>query len=400
MLYYYIASDKEGKVFESQIDAASLEAVLQYLANKELHPVSVKPARIGHVSGGFFSKRITIADKVFLTKYLSLMLQVGTDLLSAIDILIADFEKPVVKQLLLEVRENLTKGLPFYEAFTKYPKVFSPVFINLVKAAETSGSLQQTFEDLSKSLGKEAELRGNIRTALIYPSIILVFSVVIFLFLSTFALPKIANVFIQGGITPPTFSRIVFGIGLFVNDNVFTVIGSLIAAVLAVFFALRTTVGRRVIQQIMWKTPIIKQVYRDIAVQRFASTLAALIKAGLPIITALKITAEVVGVEDFRLALIHLSDEGLAKGLTVGEAFRRETVFPKVVTNLVAISEKAGHLENVLNTLGEFYTGRVDSSVKTLVTFLEPILLLCMGGMVATIALAIVIPIYQLTSTF
>lgn len=398
MIYTYIASDKQGKVYEAQMDAQNLEEVLRHLSTRGLYPVSVKPLK--GVARGLFGGKITLADKVFFTKYLALMLQVGTDLLSAIDILIADFEKPAVKQLLLEIRENLSKGKPFYEAFVKYPRVFSPVFINLVKAAESSGNLQHTFEELSVSLGKEAALRGNVRAALIYPAVILFASLAIFIFLSTFALPKIANVFLQGGIVPPTFSRVVFGVGLFVNDHIFVILIALFVFGTGLFYASRTSVGKQVLQQILWKTPVVRAVYQDIAIQRFAATFSSLIKAGLPIIAAIKITADVVGAEAYRTALIHLADEGLAKGLTVGEAFRRETAFPKVVTNLVAISEKAGHLENVLGTLSDFYAARVDSGVRTLVTVLEPILLLMMGGMVAVIALSIVIPIYQLTQTF
>jgi len=146
--------------------------------------------------------------------------------------------------------------------------------------------------------------------------------------------------------------------------------------------------------------PLIKKIYKDIAIQRFASTFSALLKAGLPIIDSLKITASVVGVEEVRLALIRIADEGLAKGLTVGDAFRREFVFPRVIINLMAISEKSGHLEEVLNTLADFYASNIDATVKSVVAVIEPVLLIFMGGLVGTIALSIIIPIYQLATKF
>jgi len=136
------------------------------------------------------------------------------------------------------------------------------------------------------------------------------------------------------------------------------------------------------------------------AIQRFATTLSSLMKAGLPILNATRITADVVGSEEFRGSLLRITDEGLAKGLTIGEAFRRETIFPRVVVNLVAISEKAGHLSEVLGTLAEFYSSSVDAKIRGLVSVIEPILLLIMGLVVGTIAVAIIIPIYQLTTQF
>ncbi len=401
MLYHYLAADKDERIVEGDFDADNLEQVLRFLGSKDLRPVSVKPVKetvsgVQAILGG-----IKIADKVFLTKYLSLMLKVGTDLLSAINILIADFDKPAMKSFLLEVRENLTKGQPFYTAFERHPKVFSPVFVNLVKAAEASGNLQQTFEDLSRSLQEEAELRNRVRGALIYPIILLITSVLVFLFLVTFALPKIAKVFLETGLNPPTFSRIVFGIGLFVNDNIWWFVSFFIILIgPGTYFFWRTQVGRQMLSRALGKMPIVRTIYRDLAVQRFSATFSALMKAGLPIMQTTQLTAEVVGSEEFRVSLNRIANEGLAKGLTIGEAFRRETIFPRVVTNLVAISERAGHLEEVLKTLADFYASKVDGSVKALVSFLEPALLLVMGIMVATIALSIIIPIYQLTTQF
>ena len=401
MLYHFIAANKEGKLEEADLEAASLEDVLRYLAGRDLRPVSVKSLRTER--SGIFGRlgKITLEDKVFLSKYLALMLRVGTDLLQAINILIADFEKPAMKNFLLEVRENLSQGKPFYEAFARHPQNFSLVMVNLLKAAETSGNLQGTFETLSVSLAKEAELRSKVRSALIYPVIILSASMGLFVFLATFALPRIADVFMKGGIEPPFFSRVVFTIGLFVGDNVAMFLLTLAALIgFFIWFVFYNALGRAITARILTRTPGVRKLYEEIAVQRFASTFASLLRAGLPIVEATKITADVVDADAFRAALMRIADEGLTKGLTIGEAFRRETVFPKVVTNLIAISEKAGHLTEVLETLSDFYASNVDAGVKTMVAFLEPALLLFMGIMVGGIALSIIVPIYQLTAQF
>ncbi len=401
MLYHYLAAEKSGRIVESDFDAENLAQVLQYLGGRGLRPITVKP--VAAASGGFrniFSSIKTV-DKVFLTKYLSLMLKVGTDLLSAINILIADFEKPAMKNLLLEIRENLTKGRPFYEAFARYPKVFSKVFVNLVKAAEASGNLQETFEDLSTSLEEEVQLRSHVRAALVYPIILLCASLAIFMFLVTFAVPKIAKVFGDTGVQPPIFSRIVFGVGLFVNDHIIAFgVGFLLVVAPSIYVFGWTELGKRLVGQLASRLPVLRKVYRDIAVHRFLTTFGSLMKAGLPIVECIHITAEVVSAQQFRIALFRIADEGITKGLTIGDAFRRETVFPRVVTNLIAISEKAGHLEEVLNTLAHFYATSIDAGIKSLVSLLEPALLLFMGFLVGGIAISIIVPIYQLTSQF
>ncbi len=329
------------------------------------------------------------------------MLSVGTDLLSAINILIADFDKPSVKSFLYEVQDNLSHGQRFYKAFERYPTVFSLTFVNLVKAAEESGTLQTTFDELSIDLSREAELRGRVRSALAYPIILLVVSVLVILFLVIFALPRIAKVFNESGVKPPLFSQIVFSVGLFMGDHILLLLAIfLLTAGGSAYFFWRTEYGRRLLNRALTRLPLTGKIYRELAIQRFASTLSALMRAGVPVIQALNVTADTVGHDEFRLSLRRISSEGLTKGLTIGEAFRRETVFPKVVTNLIAISESAGHLDKVLETLGEFYATNVEAGIKTLVSFLEPALLLTMGSFVAILALSIILPIYQLTSQF
>ncbi|MEK7094391.1 MAG: type II secretion system F family protein [Patescibacteria group bacterium] len=399
MLYHYLAVDEKGKVTEGEIDASSIEGLLQYLAGIKLRPISVKALGgdtriITRLFGG-----ITLSDKIFLVKYLALMLRVGTDLLSAINILITDFDKPAMRNFLLEVRDNIMKGRPFYEVFGRHPRVFSPVFINLIKAAETAGNLQETFENLATSLAQEAEMRNKIRAALIYPVLLLVFSIMIFLGVVVFALPKIAQVFTDSGIEPPWFSALVFGFGSFINNNLVTLAGfSVLFLSGSFYFFFKNDLGRRISDQTFRRLPILKRVYQDLAIQRFSSTLSDLTRAGVTIIPAMRITADAVGSRELRESILRVADEGLAKGLTIGEAFRKEAVLPRVVTNLIAISDKAGHLEEMLGTLGDFYRSNAEASIKAIVSIIEPVLLLFMGFIVGTVALSIIIPVYQLST--
>ncbi|MCL5004682.1 MAG: type II secretion system F family protein [Patescibacteria group bacterium] len=166
------------------------------------------------------------------------------------------------------------------------------------------------------------------------------------------------------------------------------------------FFMLKSVAGKKIFSRFIVRTPLIGGVLKKIALQRFASTFSALLSSGLPILDSLEITADAVGNEELKASLRRIAREGISKGLTIGEAFRKEPVFPRVVVNLMAISEKAGHIENILATLADFYTSEIESSIKSLVSFLEPILLLVIGLVIGTIALAIIVPIYQLVGQF
>jgi len=402
MKFKYVASQSNGKVVEGEFDGQGPAEVLEYLSSKGLRPVSLKTVKgIESVERGFLGSGINISDKIFLTKYLALMLKVGTDLFKAIDILMSDLEKPAMKSLLSEVRGTLEKGQPFYTTFLKYPKYFSSVFVNLIKAGESSGNLEIVFNDLSNSLQRDQELRRNIKSALTYPMILLVGSVGILILLVSFALPKIATIFTDSVNQIPPFSKVVFAVGLFLNKFIWLFLIVLVfLVVFGWYFFFKTLSGRKIAERFAYKVPVISKVLKHIALQRFATTLSSLLKSGLPILDSLEITADAVGSEELRASLMRVSREGIAKGLTIGDAFRREEAFPRVVANLIAISEKAGHTEDILETLASFYESEIESSIKTLVRFLEPALLLGIGLIIGVIALAILVPIYQLVGQF
>lgn len=404
MKYKYTATQPDGKMVEGDLEAKDTGEVLNFLSSQSLKPINVTEVK----AGGFGSKNIqlfgggiSMGDQIFLSKYIALMLRIGTSLLQAINILIDDFKKPAVKEFLMEVRSNLERGQQFYLAFAKHPGTFSQVYINLVRSGEASGNLEKVFVDLTNSLTKEKKLKDDIKGALTYPVILLITSGLILVFMVTFALPKIAKVFSESGFQPPLFSRLVFKVGLFFGKfGIYVIILGGIGIGVMIFLMKTSLVFRRLVFGLMKEMPLVKDIVKKMAIQRFAATLASLIKAGMPITDALEITAETVGETGLRDALIRISKEGLAKGLTVGEAFKREPYFPSTVVNLIAISEKAGHIEEVLDTLSDFYAGEIDSALKGLVTFLEPILLVGIGGFIGLIALSVIMPIYQLTTQF
>lgn len=402
MKFTYKAIRPDGRVSEGELESLTMNDALSQVAAMGLRPILLKPIKKNLLSGNLLrGQNITLEDKVFVMKYLSLMLKVGTDLFKAIDILIEDFDKPAVRSLLLEMRTNLEKGQPFYLTFANHPKLFDPVFVNLIKSGEVSGNLEKVFEQLSDSLEKDRELRSKIKSSLTYPVILFFAAILVLILLVSFSLPKIAGVFLQGGIQPPAFSRVVFTVGLFVGNNLFIVLGTLFSIVIGGYvFFVRSIVGKRVAYDMALRVPVIKTVIKQISLQRFAATFSSLLNSGIPIVNALEVTADSIGMPELQDALRRIGREGISKGLTVGEAFKKEPVFPKTISNLIAVSEKSGHLESILATLADFYSSEIESAVKQLVSFIEPVMLIMIGLVVGTIALATIIPVYQLTTSF
>lgn len=406
MLFHYLAADTQGKIYEADLEAESVEEVLGVLIKQGLKPLSVKPLkevvvikdRLANLTGG---GRITLQDKIFLMKYLSLMLRVGTDLFKALEILFQDFTKPAIRSFILEIKSNLEKGNPFYLSFENHPEIFSPIVVNLIKAAETSGNLEQTLMEISNAYAKEADLKSKVRSALIYPILLLTVSFGIVVLLVTFVLPRISVVFEGSGVAMPFYTRLIISFGRFVNRYALFILPSLFGSLvgLGIFF-FKTKRGNQIFNHLLRKIPLVREIILKLAIQRFSATLGSLLKAGILFVTAVEITAEAVGEERMRRALIRIAKEEIVRGVPVGEAFRKEQIFPQVVVNLIAIGEKSGHLEEILATLADFYEKEIDEALKTFVSFLEPALLIFIGGIVALIAFSVIIPIYQLVSQY
>jgi type II secretory pathway component PulF len=400
MFFHYSASNKEGKIIEGDGDFKDTEAVLEFLKNQGLAPIKLKAIKTFKSKlKRSFGSPISLVDKLFLTKYLSLMLKVGTDIFKAIDILLADFEKPAVRALLMEIRKNLEGGKPFYTTFQEYPKIFSPVFTNLIKAGEASGNLENIFQELSVSLEQERELKSRVRSALIYPILLVGLSIAILIMLVTVAIPRIASMFMTGEMKIPFITKIIFNFSFFLQSNGLWIFGLIAGLIVAAFLFFRLTLaGRLIFSRLIYKIPLVSDVLKKIAYQRFGNTFGALMGAGLPILENLEITATTVGNEEMKQALLRIGREKIVRGVTIGEAFHQEEVFPQTIRTLIAIGEKAGHTEEVLRSLADFYQSEIDNSIKSLIAIFEPMMLLFIGVVVGGIALAVILPVYQFVS--
>jgi type II secretory pathway component PulF len=403
MLFHYLAQDAKGHIKEGNINQPNTQAVLEYLTTQKLKPLSVKPLMLekGKKELFVFKKGLSLTDKVFLTKYLALMLKVGTDLFSAIDILIEDFESGPARRFLLETRANLERGEPFWKTFSQHPDYFSPVVTNLIKAGEASGNLETTLNQVSSNLERDKNLQTKVKSSLIYPVVLMIMSLFMIIFLVTFAVPRLGEMFLGTGQAIPTYTRIVLSTGMFLNRNIFIVFPLIIGIPLGLFYYFRKVKrGKELFSSLLEKLPVARDLVEKMALERFSSVLSSLIKAGMPIIQAIEVTAGAVGHPKYEAALLRIAKEHLAKGISIGDSFKKEKIFPAVGSNLLAIGEKAGHTEEILGTLSEFYAVEIEGALKTLVSMLEPLLLMFLGVVVGGIALSLIVPIYQLVGQF
>ncbi len=402
MLFHYTAFDQRNIYIEGDVDMPTLEDVLKFLNNQRLKPIKVVPVNLKANSKKFFlfRRKISLTEQIFLFKYLGLMLKVGTDILKAVDVLMQDYSEGPVKDFLLQSRSNLEKGNPFYLTFEQNKKIFSYVTINLVKAGEKSGTLQETLEKISINLEKDKDLRAKVISALTYPIILLVMMTSLLFFLMIFLFPKMGASFMQAGLKLPAFTKVLFNVSNYFNAHM--------ALVLFLFFTIptlfyiyffRTDIGQKQFSKGIRKIPPIRNFLNKMALQRLTSVLSSLIKAGMPLVDSLKVTSEAVGEEVFRISLSNVA-KYLTQGLTVGEAFRQEKEFPKYLCNLLAIGEKAGHIDEILNTLSIFYEKEIEASLKALVALIEPLMLILMGALIGGIAVSVILPMYQMLGNF
>ncbi len=398
--YIYEASNESGDIESGEIDALDTEEVVRYLAKHALTPLSVglKRKQARKLTIALF-ERLNVLDQVFLVRSLAITISSGLNLLEALDILIVDAEKPLLRAILLRARTDLSNGQPLSYTFQSYDRYFSPAFVGLIKAGEASGQLDKTLIQLNDYLTREYELRSKIRGALAYPVILLSASSLVVALLMFFVLPRLAQTFAQAHTVLPLVTRVLLGISEFVTGHPFVIIILLISFVAGIFSLNRSSVGRKALIRFAFHIPILKDVIKKIALVRFTKTLGTLLGSGIGIIEALELAEKTVGNEAYKDALAK-SGKQILSGVPLSRSLEQfPELFPHFLTSLMLIGEKTGTTERVLATFANFYEEEIDRALKTLTSFLEPLLLLFMGVLIGLIALSILLPIYQLVGS-
>lgn len=402
-IYIYEATNKENETVNGELAASSQEEAMALLTKKKLTPNKIELKEDAKFSLDFsfgFLERLTALDRIILIRNLAATIKAGLSILEALEILIADATKKIVKKILVETRINVQNGQPLSQTFEQYHKYFPSIFVGLVKAGERSGQLDKTLDELSRHMSKEYNLVKKVKSALAYPVILLAASVGIVVLLLTFVLPRLTRTFNQSQVELPLLTRLLIKISQVLTYSLWldlAVVGGLIG--FFVYFR-RTEAGKRFFSRAALFTPLARNLVKKVILVRFTRTLGSLIASALPIVEALELSAKVVGNHLYKKAILGAAEE-IRSGIALSEALRKhEQLFPRFLTSLIAVGERTGTLENVLKTFADFYEEEVDGALKDLTTILEPLLLLFMGLVVGVIALAILLPIYQLVGKF
>jgi type II secretory pathway component PulF len=399
MLYRYQASNKSGRIEEGDYDAPDKKTVVTYLQEKGLIPVSVEEKTVAiskmNLSSNLFEK-VTPLDQVALVRNLSAALHAGLGIIEALNILIADADKDIMRKLLTKARDNLQNGQSLSATFSEMKEVFPPIFVGMIKAGEVGGKLDAVFDDLGKQLSRDYDLSKKVKAAMAYPVILICAAVLVVGLLLFFVLPRLTVAFAQAGYQLPWITLfIIFLSHIVLYSPALDIIAILFVAWFFVYFR-KTVMGQKLFTAVGMHTPIIKGLMKKIALVRFTRTLGNLISSGMPIIEALNLSADSVSNVYYREAVTDVIVQ-VKNGVPLNMALASHgKLFPQFLTSLINVGERSGSLEKVLSTFSEFYDEEVADSLKDVTAFIEPILILFMGLTVGGIAVAVLLPIYSL----
>jgi len=395
--YTYKARSRSGEVLEDQIEASDQMAVASELRQQGLLVIDIKEQGAAQKDILEPFKKVKLQDTVVFTRQFATMINAGLPIVRALYILGEQTGNKKLQDVIVRVRKDVEAGLALSEALAKHPKVFSRLYVEMVRAGEIGGILDGVLLRIAAQLENDQELRRKVKSAMTYPTIVLILAVLAAAFMLIFIVPIFARMFEDLGGTLPLPTRIAMG----ASDLLTSFFGVLIAAALigGVMFFLRwknTEQGRRVWGRIVLKLPVrIGDIIQKVALARFARTLGTLSAAGVPILQALEITATSSGNWVIENALLR-SRDSIRQGIPIYRPLEEEPVFPPMVTRMIAVGEETGDLDGMLTKIAEFYESEVDAAVKALTSIIEPLMIVVVGGIVGGIIIAMYLPMFRI----
>ncbi len=407
-IYEYTALDLKGKNKTGTIDAESLRVARQKLKSLKIYPISVKQVDQFDLNSGAkedkqsFLKldsnpfsRVKASEVSMVTRQLATLLNAGFPLVSALKTLIPQAKTQALKKIISSVKDDIEGGKSFAVAISKYSSVFSPLYINMVKVGESSGTLEIVLERLADVTEKQQELSHRIKMAMAYPILMAGIGVLILFILITFIVPNIVSIFtdMQQNLPGPTKLLIDISDGL---KLYWWVLILLIIFIVLIFKRMKKTKqGRYVIDKTLLKIPGLSSLIRKLAVARFSRTLGSLLKNGVSILNALAIVKNIVGNEIIADVIQDASKE-VERGQNLNVALSRNNVFPYLSIQMMQVGEQSGKLEEMLEKIASVFEKEVETTVQALTSLLEPLIILVMAVVVSFIVLAICLPIFEM----
>jgi type IV pilus assembly protein PilC len=342
---------------------------------------------------------INTETKITFTKNLSAMLNAGLTLSRALNVIDRQSSNKILKGIVTDIEAKIRAGTSFHEALATYPKVFSKLFISMSKAGEEGGTLSQTLTTVAKQMEQSETLTKKIKGAMIYPCIILIAMVIIGILMLIFVVPTLATTFQSLGTALPLPTQIILNMSAFMTHNLLVVLAGLIVLVMGGGFYFKTKQGSGLVLFVAMRIPVIGELVRETYSARAARTLASLLSSGVEMLTALSITQEVVGANVFG-KIIEDAETRVRKGEALSATFiEHPKLYPVFFGDMVSVGEETGKVSDMLGQIAEYYETDVEDRTKDLSTIIEPLLMLFIGAFVGVFAIAIIAPIYSLSSS-
>lgn len=400
MQFKYKALEKTGETREGIIETVNMDVAITSLQRRGLVVSSVEPIDEG---GSIFSKdislfsRVSNKDIVILSNQLSTLFEAQVSALRIFKLLGAEAEKPMMRKVLSQVADDLQGGSSISKAISRHPKVFSPFYVNMVKAGEEAGKLDQTFTFLSEHLERTYEVTSKAKNALIYPAFVIFTFVAVMVLMLTKVIPSISQILVESGQEIPIYTKVVLGISdFFVGYGPLLGIFVIAAGVFLWRFG-RTERGRFYISMARLKIPYLGTLYRKLFLSRLTSNLNTMLQSAIPIVKAIEITSDVVDDAVFS-EVLRGAAEGVKSGNTLSSSLARYEGVPTILVQMIRVGEETGELGNVLKTMSRFYEREVVNAVDTLVGLIEPLMIVLLGLGVGFLLTSVLVPIYNISS--
>lgn len=397
--YSYKAKNQEGKTVEGVFEADTLKQAQDLLHEKGFFIISIREKQQGILLTSFGSEGIPFADLVHITRQLSTMITAGLSLDESLLILIAQVKKPKQIIVLEKIEMDIRSGKSFTSALEKFPKIFAPIYISLVRAGEASGKLDVVLERLADNLEKSRDFRNKVRGALVYPTLVTSGMVVVTFIVMTVVVPRLTGLYSEFEISLPLPTRILIGLSNFFVSYWLVMVILAIAGFLIFLQIRQSKYGQFVFATLMMNIPIFGPIFRQSTLVELTKTLAILIESGVPILTSLEIAKRATDNIIFKDAF-DLASKKVEKGFPLSDPLLENKMMPTILGQMVAIGEHTGKLGDALTKLSRYFETEADSSVRTLTTLIEPLIMVILGVGVGFLVLAVLLPIYSLTSKF
>jgi len=392
--YVFKAMDLAGVKAKGEVEADSKQAVSDQLRSRGMIVLDIADKRASREIELEFLKSVKASELAVFARQLATMITSGMSILRALYVLEEQTESKFLKETIVAVRKDVEAGLSLSDAMARHPKVFSPLFVAMTQAGEAGGVLEGALLRVADQLEKDASLRRQIKSAMVYPTLVIIFAVGVMMALVAFLVPVFENVFKQFGGELPAITKVSVLMSHAVTGYWWLMFGGAAAAVLAFLKWKKSSWGRPQWDRFRLRVPMkIGAIVQQVAVARWSRTLASLTSAGVPLLLALDITGRTGGnvvVEEAMESVI----ASVKRGGTIAAPLAQEPIFPTMVTHMVGVCEETGALDSMLDKIAEFYEDQVEASVKALTSIMEPIMIIVIGSIVGFIVISMYMPLF------